>query len=241
MKKLYVILLASLSMMLFSCGDDEPNDYRINRDPVDLGLSVKWAPMNVGAAAPQAMGGLYGWADSTGRHDPIESENPVAISFRMFDGREITTVDWRSPYFGGKNPLENISGTDYDIARYMWSPDWRIPTADEWQELIDLCTWTPVTDLEGATGTVFRVTGPNGNSIIIPLGGINTANVNEARGLEGHYWTSMLLPLLEQADYNYQSEVPCAAWSVKILRNGKISSEPQVRCFRLSVRPVLAQ
>lgn len=241
MKKIYLFLLSALSVMMFSCGDNEPNNYRINRDPVDLGLSVKWAPMNIGAATPQAMGVLYGWADSTGLHEPINSEYPVAISYKMLEGREITIVDWRSPYFGGRSPLDNISGTDYDIARYMWNTEWRMPTTEEWQELIDRCMWTPVSDMEGATGTVFRVTGPNGNSIIIPLGGINTTNVNEARGVEGHYWTSRLLPLSQQAQYNYQSTVPCAAWSVKVTREGNIITEPQVRCFQLSVRPVLAE
>ena len=241
MKKINLFLLAALSVMMLGCGDDEPNNYKINREPVDLGLSVKWAPMNIGASAPQAMGALYGWADSAGHHDPIESEYPVAISYKVVDGREITTVDWRSPYFGGKSPLENISGTEYDIAVYMWSPDWRLPTQDEWQELIERCTWTPVSNMDGATGTVYRVTGPNGNSIIIPLGGINTSNTNEARGTEGHYWTSSLLPMSDQADYNYQSTVPCAAWSVKMTRDGNITMEPQVRCFRLSARPVYAK
>ena len=62
MKKLHLLFLLASLITMFSCGDDEP-DYRINRDPVDLGLSVKWAPMNIGASAPEAIGGLYGWAD----------------------------------------------------------------------------------------------------------------------------------------------------------------------------------
>ena len=240
MKKFHLLLLLALSVTMFSCGDDEP-DYRIKPDPVDLGLNVKWASMNIGATAPEAMGGLYGWGDSTGHHKPIESEYPVAISFNMVGGHEITNVDWRSPYFGGKTPLANISGTEYDAAVYMWSNQWRMPTTEEWQELIDRCTWTPIADMEGATGTVFRVTGPNGNSIIIPLGGIDTSNSSEARGIEGHYWTSEILPFSEQAGYYYQSSVACAAWSVKITRQGGITKEPQVRCFLLSIRPVLAQ
>ena len=34
-------------------------------EPVDLGLSVKWASWNVGASAPEEFGGRYGWADPT--------------------------------------------------------------------------------------------------------------------------------------------------------------------------------
>ena len=34
---------------------------------VDLGLSVKWADHNVGAKTISDYGGLYGWADPTGK------------------------------------------------------------------------------------------------------------------------------------------------------------------------------
>ena len=36
--------------------------------PIDLGLSVKWASWNVGASSPEDYGGLYGWADPTGNN-----------------------------------------------------------------------------------------------------------------------------------------------------------------------------
>ena len=241
MKKIQLLMSAALVVLLMSCGDDEPN-YQIQRDPVDLGLSVKWAPMNIGAAKPEAMGGLYGWADSLGLHKPISDEYPIEVSFRMNEGKEITTVKWNSPYFGGKSPRANISGSEYDAARYMWNTDWRVPTQEEWQELIDKCDWELIS-MEGATGQVYRVTGPNGNSIIIPLGGIRTTDMYEERGALGHYWTSNLLLLSEQGAYNYSSTVACAAWSVTINPHAQdqIVFEPQVRCFSLSYRPVYAK
>lgn len=240
MNRINLLLISIVTITMLSCGDDEPNNFRIDRTPVDLGLSVKWAPMNIGASEPQAMGGLYGWGDSIGTRKPLNTEYPVTVSYRMVDGREITNVEWGSPYFGGREPLADISGTDYDCARYLWNQEWRLPTKAEWQELIDRCEWTPVSGMEGATGIVYRVTGPNGNSIIIPLGGINTTDINEFRGLVGNYWTSTLLPRSSQAEYDYQSTVACAAWAVNIVPNESVLAKmkPQVRSFSLSVRPV---
>ena len=239
MKKIKYIMTLVLVATLMSC-NDEPNNYSIKRDPVDLGLSVKWAPMNIGAATPQAMGALYGWSDSLGIHQPNNKDYPIEVKWNN-DG--MTIVTWNSPYFGGKTPLANISGTDYDIARYMWNSDWRVPTKAEWQELIDKCSWELVNNMEGATGPVYKVTGPSGNHILISLGGINTNGDSEERGVIGHYWTSELLPLSEQASYNYSSTVACAAWSILINPHAEphIKMEPQVRNFALSFRAVYAK
>lgn len=238
MKKIFFIMMIALAATMTSCGDDEP-DYRINRDPIDLGLSVKWAPMNIGAASREATGALYGWGDSTGIHKPKNEEYPVEVSWNG----EHTFVKWNSPYFGGKHPLSNISGTDYDIARYMWNSDWRVPTKAEWQELIDECRWELVQNMPGATGPVYKVTGPNGNHILIPLGGININDYVEERGSIGHYWTSELLPISEQSAYHFSSTVACAAWSVVINPQASpaMKMEPQVRCFSLSFRAVYAK
>ena len=75
MKKL-LIAAAACCLMLSSCGDDEPQ--RLTYQSVDLGLSVRWATMNVGAFQPEDHGQLFGWADSTGSH---RNFNNINISF----------------------------------------------------------------------------------------------------------------------------------------------------------------
>ncbi len=241
--KLLAMVLATV-LLATSCGDDDPNPYRIKHEPVDLGLSVKWAPMNVGATEPAMWGGLYGWGDSIGSHNVFNDDYPIEVSWKTVDGHEITTVKWSSPYFGGKTPLTNISGTDYDICKYKWNSDWRLPTKAEWEELIERCQWTIATDVANAQGTVYKVTGPNGKSILLPLGGINTTGSAESRGRLGNYWTSNLLPITDQHDYDFRSDVACAAWSVVIRPqnvDGSITLRPQLRHFHLSVRPVYAK
>ena len=83
-------------------------------NPVDLGLSVKWAAYNVGASSPEEYGGLYGWADPTGEKKATNSSDSLS----------------------GTPPF-NISGTQYDIARAKWGEKWRLPTQQELKELSD--------------------------------------------------------------------------------------------------------
>lgn len=243
MKKTHLLALL-FAVMLFaaSCGDDDPV-VRPRPEAVDLGLSVKWANYNIGASEAVAWGGLYGWADSSGLHKVQIDDYPIEVSWSTVGGREITSVKWNSPYFGGKSPLSNITGTTFDIARYMWNADWRMPTRAEWQELIERCEWTVATGIEGARGTVIRVTGPSGASILLPMTGYDTTGTPE-RSNVGHYWTSTLLPIEEQSEHGFSSAVACAAWSVTITIQGgvpKCTMEPQVRNFHLGVRPVYAR
>ena len=116
-KTFYLLTLIALMVLAAACGDDEPGYKRVKAQPVDLGLSVKWADLNIGAADPQLWGGLYGWGDSIGLRKAVIENYPIEVSWSQVDGREVTTVVWNSPYFGGRTPLANISGTDYDIAR----------------------------------------------------------------------------------------------------------------------------
>ena len=68
--------------------------------------------------------------------------------------------------FDSADPLSDISGNSkYDAARANWGKNWRMPTAEEQQELLENCSWEWTT-LNGVGG--MQVTGPNGNSIFLP-------------------------------------------------------------------------
>ena len=108
---------------------------------IDLGLSVLWADMNVGASDPSGNGLLFGYGDPTGEKWS-EDENDY--------------------------PKEAIVGTKNDIATANWGPEWRMPTAQELKELAEQCRWEP-SMLNGVEGNI--VTGPNGNSIFFPFAG----------------------------------------------------------------------
>ncbi len=121
-------------------------------DCVDLGLSVRWATTNIGASKPSGVGGFYAWGETSTKSE-YWRENYSYCSASGYD-------------FNYFNPLADICGTQYDVATKKLGDGWRMPTLAEANELITKCTWTRE-DVEGVK--VYRVTGPNGNSIIIPI------------------------------------------------------------------------
>lgn len=73
-----------------------------------------------------------------------------------------------------------------DVATEDFGTDWRIPTKNELQELIDKCTWT-LTIQDNVEGYIIK--GPNGNSIFLPFGGRYNQNGLTATS-KGVYWSS---------------------------------------------------
>ena len=62
-----------------------------------------------------------------------------------------------------------------DTATVKWGEQWRMPTREEFQELIDICKWEKVTLRHGARellNVAFKVTGPNGNYIYFYNSGV---------------------------------------------------------------------
>jgi len=136
---------------------------------VDLGLSVLWADCNVGGDSESPIGGLYGWADPSGEKKSQNVADYVPLR----------------KYLSSQIPM-NISGTEYDIATAKWGQGWRMPSKEDWKELIEKCKWTK----EKAFHVYgYRVEGPNGNSIFLPNTGLRfgeTISNTDA----GYYWTS---------------------------------------------------
>ena len=88
---------------------------------VDLGLSVYWATNNVGASKPSDSGEYYGWGET-------ETKSPQNNEY--FDESHYTYKD---------NP--KVLPADHDVASVKWKENWRMPTAEEIQELLDNCTF----------------------------------------------------------------------------------------------------
>lgn len=60
--------------------------------------------------------------------------------------------------------LEEIN---YDVVTAEWGSPWRRPTAEEFQELVEKCTWSIDMTL-GGNGCAI-ITGPNGNKMYLPV------------------------------------------------------------------------
>lgn len=129
-----------------------------NQKAVDLGLSVKWATCNIGANKPEEYGNYYGWGEPTGT-DVYDNE-PIRELNKRFPFREDGTL-----------PPYSIINSSKDIAKYNWGGNWRMPTKNEVQELLDRCEIQLYESYESRGKRLARVIGPNGNSIVIPFAG----------------------------------------------------------------------
>lgn len=100
-----------------------------------------------------------------------------------------TTTDWVSTqdykwYKPGTRELNyngDVLAPEDDAATANWGSDWRMPTKEEMQELIDCCTvsYTKVNN-EGKYdfyGYIIKFQGPNGNSIYIPINTLFGSNM----------------------------------------------------------------
>ncbi len=59
-----------------------------------------------------------------------------------------------------------------DIATIKWGKKWRVPTKEEFEELIDKCTWEKILLLE-SNEHALKVTGPNGKYILLKTTGVS--------------------------------------------------------------------
>ena len=183
---------------------------------VDLGLSVKWSSMNVGASAPEEYGGYYAWGE-TAEKNVYTWQN---YKFGDATAGSLTKYCLSSSYgtVDGKTVLESMD----DAARINAGYVWRIPTKAEMDELVEQCQWTPET-LNGVPG--YRVTGPSGKSIFMPFGGSKSDDQHYNLGRTGFYWTSGL--------------AGSAAAPALYMYNGSIDYMNYTRDTGRSIRPVL--
>lgn len=147
---------------------------------VDMGLSVKWANMNVGAKKSTGFGSYFAWGETKSKD--YYSWNTYAWS--KGESQFLTkysTTDRRT----------QLASSD-DAAHTSWGEKWRMPTVDEYEELInpDNCKWEWMTK-EGING--YKVTSKKtGNSIFLPITGFRYYADTQFRGIMGVYWTSTL-------------------------------------------------
>ena len=132
---------------------------------VDLGLSVKWATMNVGANSPEDYGYYFAWGETKKK----EQYTFEKYKWWKWNGEsyELTKycTDRRSGRVDNKTTLE----LEDDAARQNWGGSWRMPTLKEFQELLNNCTFTWTTQ-NGVTGCIVK-SRRNGKFIFFPAAG----------------------------------------------------------------------
>lgn len=138
---------------------------------VDLGLSANWCTSNIGAASPYQSGDLFAWGETEPRKN---------FTMEDYKYKDPENNQWTIDI--GKD----ISGTLYDAAAQN-TQEWRMPTLKEFLELCEKCNWKWINK---GKKKGYQITGPNGNHIFLPVGGLNSfGNSNKKTG---NYWSGTL-------------------------------------------------
>lgn len=178
MKKIFLCLLSfAMLSSITSCEKEATVEPSVNEENgyefVDLGLSVKWATMNVGATKPEEFGNFYAWGET------VPKTSYTKENYIYTDAPEVL-------------PLSA------DAANVNWGGAWRMPTHEELEELLYKCTWTWCWDYAGKEGLFgYLVTSKvNGNAIFLPSTGSYGQEWYGSDMTEGYaeYMTSTLLP-----------------------------------------------
>lgn len=175
-----------------------PVDYSII-EAVDLGLSVKWANINIGATSEEAEGGKFYWGGTEPRKENYEP-SWYGYNDSMLRKNRITDND------------DNLYSS-YDAATQIWGNKWRMPTKDEFWELMEKCT-AKKTTLNGEN--VFIITGPSGKYIYLPVTNYWTSTADSRPGVN--------------SPYSYYVYLTSSSWGL---------SYSGTRSYINSIRPVL--
>lgn len=120
------------------------------------------------------------------------------------------SVKWATCNLGADSPEE--TGKRYTFDEKSEVIDVKIPTREQWKELINNCTW------EWKNKGVV-ITGKNGNSIFLPaVGELNTDGLFEV-GNAGSYWSTAMSSTDKYSYYmSFIRKRPLFDWKYKLTK-----------------------
>lgn len=193
-------------------------------ETVDLGLTsgILWAKCNLGAQTETDYGDYYQWAATTPLHVEGTTVNPAA--------------DWTlCPYTDSEGNPSKYTGSDFstlqtsDDAVASQFTGYRMPTQDDFQELIDETNneWVEDFNDSGVNGYKFTSKSDSSKYIFLPAAGYCSDSDLSNVGLGGDYWSSSL----------YEVN-PYCAWSLYFYDEVVDMDNVTYRCDGFTVRPV---
>ena len=184
------------------CSISVVEDNMLSPEMVELGLSVKWASINLGASQVGEEGYYYSWGET-------HTKNYFDWGSYSFSGdtyRDFTKYCTKASYGkdGYVDDLTVLQNED-DAAYVLYGGKWRMPTSSEWRELLENCEWS-VSSINGHKGYLVIGTKPGftSNWIFLPQGkiveGLGNSSSDE---FFAYYWSSSL-----------DTEMPHCSWAL---------------------------
>lgn len=124
---------------------------------------------------------------------------------RFVDGEYVLTKYCTNPEWGFDGFVDSLMVLEPvdDTAKANWGEGWRMPTKEEWVELLGNTT-NEVAEQNGVSGRLF--TGMNGNSLFLPNTGFLLDNTLICTTL-GIYWSSTLQTTFQIVAWSYHSDI----------------------------------
>ena len=130
--------------------------FGMNREIINLGTSVRWSSINMGASTAEDIGDYYAWGELTTKDSYTQN------NYRFYDNGYRTDIP------------ANIAGNpEYDVVAKVWRGCWRMPTKAEIDELhnSNIVTNAKATQ-EDVSGYLFKNKNNDPDSVIfIPYAG----------------------------------------------------------------------
>ncbi len=210
---------------------------------VDLGLAsgLLWAKCNMGTTDPTKLGDYYAWGE-TSTKKKYYSDN-----YKHFKvDKNIKVLKYNEK--DGKTVLD----LNDDAARANIGAGYRIPTKEDWEELLEDCKWEAVTTTlseiidPSQTKVIARwkVTGPSGNSIVLPMtSGFRGDGWGVQPDNDTYYTTANLYPAEQLSDKDKYQKAVALTWPMFAKETSSEGiKEPSFksiyRDFGVVVRPV---
>ena len=208
---------------------------------VDLGLpsGLLWAKSNMGTTVPTEIGDYYAWGETSPKKK-YHGNNYKHYTGSDLDIKKYNEKDWKT-----------VLELEDDAANANLGVGYRIPTREDWQELLDNCKWEAVTTTlpeimdPSQTKCIARwiVTGPNGKSIILPMTDSFRSDAWITSDEDTYYTTANLWPAEGLSDGKKYRKAVALAWPffAKETSSGSIKKptfRSVYRPFGVVVRPV---
>lgn len=189
----------------------------------------KWATMNLGASKPEEYGGYYMYG---GTIDIAYDSHAVWDNY-PYKGTHANNDPYSKYGVSGEGGL--LLETDDDAAAQGWGCEWRIPTKEEFDDLLTHCD---VTYNKSKRGYTFTSKEDPSLSIFMPSAGYKSGSLVTSVGRLGRYLTatSSATPTSKPSDcLTFYWKTNSSFDEDKRPESGKLYT----RYFGMSVRPVL--
>ena len=193
---------------------------------VDLGLpsGTLWATCNIGASSPEEYGDYFAWGETKGYNSGKTDFD--GSTYKWCNGSEETLTKYNNDSDYGHNDNVKELKLEDDAAYVNWGPAWRMPSMEQFEELIDdsytTSEWIIQKGVEGKKITSKK----NGKSIFLSATGCRLGSFLHNAGSYGCYWSRTL-----------RLDFPLGAWLL-LFDSRDVNTNNTLRYYGQCVRPV---